>query len=380
MHKFVLMFIVCLIVAGTAASAQPAVSYKPGGGLSFDFPDQQARFRLLAYLQAKHDLHLTAENDATQTLFSIRRTRFDFILDYKDTYQFFVEIDGRGRRTELVLAQLDVWYADNHGVEIGKFITPFSPEDNRSSRGLSTIERYSALNSLFLLPTIDTQIGLMFMGRLLDDELKYWLSISNGNGKASDNLPEDNDAKDVQLRLDYRISDNVNITGSVNYAEEMPQPLRLVDHTFNAFNSVTVAGERLGYLAAAEYVNGPFLARGEWFQYHFDESSLDSLHQLERFWGGYGELGYFLYGNTTDGLQLITRYERTQYEDIIAGLNGPTALHSAILGGSLYLDGLLRIQLNAIYEKANRSVVAEGSRFEGRDDALQILTTFQIKL
>ncbi|NIR66573.1 MAG: hypothetical protein GWO10_23065, partial [candidate division Zixibacteria bacterium] len=170
-------------------------------------------------------------------------------------------MDARGNRTEMVLAQFDIRYFNNHKLQVGKFITPFSPENTRSSRSLSSVERYSGLNSIFLLPGLDTQYGMMFYGQF--PRFEYYASITNGNGKASANIRENNDAKDFQGRLVYKVNDQLRFGGSLNYTDEASQTLKLVDHTFNSFNEAKIYGERVGYLLDFQYNRNPFLLRAE---------------------------------------------------------------------------------------------------------------------
>lgn len=352
-----------------------SLSYKPGAGIKLSNETEQWSFRTLGYVQSTFTYHNQKENGSVDNSFFVRRARLDFIFDYLDKYQLFIEIDGRGGRTELVLAQVDIEYIDNHKIEVGKFITPFSPENLRSSRALSTVERYTGLNSMFLLPGLDTQYGIMFFGKF--DKLGYYLSITNGNGKASDNLAENNNAKDLQLRLEYNLTDEFKFGGSFNLADELSQELKLVDHTFEKFNTAKITGRRNGYLGYAEYENKSFLLRGEAFLFQFN-NDLSSEQQIENFIGGYGEIGYFISGSYSHGLQLIGRYETASYDYIHQSLNGPTVMNSFVLGPNIYLDGIFRLQINLIYEKADSPSLITG-RFEGKEDDLQLLTMLQIK-
>lgn len=373
MRKLIIVLSVYTFVAISLLSQ--SLSYKPGGGIKLSNEAEQWSFRTLGYVQSTFTYHNQKENGAVDNSFFVRRARLDFIFDYLDKYQLFIELDGRGGRTELVLAQVDIEYIDNHKIEVGKFITPFSPENLRSSRALSTVERYTGLNSMFLLPGLDTQYGIMFFGKF--DKLGYYLSITNGNGKASDNLAENNNAKDIQFRLEYNLTNEFKFGGSFNLADELAQDIKLVDHTFESFNSAKINGRRNGYLLFAEFENNPFLFRGEAFLFDF-QNSLSAEQQISEFYGGYGEIGYFLTGNYSHGLQLIGRYETARYGDIHSSLNGTTQMNSFIFGPNIYLDGIFRLQINLIYEKADTPSLISG-RFENKDDDLQLLTMLQIK-
>jgi hypothetical protein len=215
----------------------------------------------------------------------------------------------------------------------------------------------------------------MFMGNF--DKFKYYLSITNGNGKASDNLSENNNFKDLQFRLDYKVNDNILLGASLNLANEELQEIKLVDHTFESYNSARIQGKRTGILGHAEYQNNKILIRSEAFSYIFD-NELSPDHQIASFVGGYGELGYFLFGNNIDGLQLIGRYEKALIDEYHPSLTGPTSLNTYLFGPNIYLDGIFRLQFNVVYEKANAASLLN-ERFENKDNNLQLLTMLQIK-
>lgn len=373
MKKLIAVFFVYIFCS--SAVVGQSLSYKPGSGIKLSNDEEEWSFRMLGYVQSTFTCHKQKENNTVDNSFFVRRARLDFIFDYLDKYQLFIEIDGRGKRTELVLAQIDIKYVKDHKIEIGKFITPFSPENLRSSRALSTVERYSGLNSMFLLPGLDTQYGIMFFGKF--DNLGYYLSVTNGNGKASDNLAENNNAKDIQIRLEYNLTEQFKFGGSFNLADELAQELKLVDHTFESFNSAKISGRRNGYLLFAEFENNPFLLRGEAFLFDF-QNDISAQQQVSEFYGGYGEIGYFLIGNYSHGLQLIGRFETARYGDIHSSLNGSTEMNSFLFGPNIYLDGIFRLQINLIYEKVDTPSLISG-RFENKDDDLQLLTMLQIK-
>ncbi len=373
-HRLFILLFGILIASSTAFSQ--TVSYKPGGGLNVYSEDEMWKLRLLGYIQSTFTYHDVKQKEAADNEFFIRRSRLDFIFDYKDRYQIFAELDARGNRTEMVLAQFDIRYFRQHKIQVGKFITPFSPENTRSSRSLSSVERYNGLNSIFLLPGLDTQYGFMFYGKL--PRFEYYLSITNGNGKASANIRENNDSKDLQGRLVYKVNHQLRIGGSFNYANEAPQSLKLVDHTFNSFNEAKIYGERWGYLFDFEYNRNPFLLRAEGFHYDFS-SALSEIQQVETFRGGYLEVGYFLFGNTSDGLQLTGRVERAEYGDRHPSLAGPSRINSIVIGNNWYRDGIFRLQLNLIYEMADEASQLANTRFNAQDDAFEILTMLQLK-
>ncbi len=351
------------------------VTYKPGDGVQIYNLEQQWKLSLLGYIQSTYTVHSLNQNNSINNSFYIERARWDMIFNYKDKYQIFFELDGAPNRTALVLAQLDISYLKNHKIEVGKFIVPFSPENNRSSRDLSTVERYSALNSMFLLPAFDSQYGIMFYGSF--KPINYYFSITNGNAEAAANFPENNSSKDFEFRLEYNGLRNFKFGGSLDYTSEKKQTLSLLDHTFESFNNANVNGKRIGYLGNWEYSRKKFLFRGEFFQFSFlDNLSLEN--QVERFSGGYVELGYFLRGNKTNGVQLIGRFENAQYNGKLYELYGPNSLSSYIIGTNWYRDAIFRLQVNLVYEDANQNSLLT-NRFEGKNSEFELLTMLQLK-
>ncbi len=176
---FINLFILSLIIFPGLCKSQ-TLTYVPGGGLHLNSAKNDWQFLFTGYLNNIYSFHNVDQNNSVQSSFYVHRARTDFAFDYLNDYEIFFEFDAAGQRTQMVLAQLQAkLFADNK-ILIGKFINPFSPENNRSTSGLSTIERYSGLNSMFLLPALDTQFGIMFFGSA--SNLNYYLSVTNGNG------------------------------------------------------------------------------------------------------------------------------------------------------------------------------------------------------
>jgi hypothetical protein len=177
--------------------------------------------------------------------------------------------------------------------------------------------------------------------------------------------------------LAYSFNKELIIGGSINLSDEELQTLRLADHAFESFNNIMIKGKRLGFLADAEYSANPVLIRGEIFQYSFTESLSEENH-TKYFLGGYGELGSFLCGNTSDGVQLIGRVETARVFKTYNLFAGPTQLNSYILGTNWYQNNIFRLQVNIIFESADKKSLMEG-RYTGKDNALLLLTMLQLK-
>jgi len=374
--KTYFIFFILSIIFCPGVSKSQTLNYIPGGGLHLTSAKNDWQFMLAGYLNSIYSFHNVDQNNSVQSSFYVHRARADFAFDYLNDYELFFEFDAAGQRTQMVLAQLQAkLFADNK-ILIGKFINPFSPENNRSTSGLSTIERYSGLNSMFLLPALDTQFGIMFFGSA--SNLNYYFSVTNGNGEAAQNIPENNNSKDVTARLEYKTSPNFGFGASVDYTKEESQQLSLLDHTFESFNIANVFGRRFGYLGDFWYDENPYLFRGEVFQYNFNED-LSTANEIKNFLGGYLEAGYFLYGNTASGVQLIGRFETARYGKTISNFAGPTALNSYLLGTNWYANTVFSFQLNMIYENANQISNLPFTRLTNRNDELEILSTVQLK-
>lgn len=365
--------------SSSQTESPPSQTWLPGNGFTINLPDHQADAGIKGYIQSTYNVYGVHENGAVSNEFFVRRARLDFIFRYRDRYELFFEFDGAGAdRTQMVLAQMDVEYMAGHYIRAGKFITPFSPENNRSSSGLSTVERYSALNSLFLLPAFDTQFGVMLFGRIR--ELEYYLSVTNGNTSASANIREDNNHKDFQFRLAYPFRDDLRYGLSFYHSVHQTQNLQLVGHSFSAFNEVPVTGRRYGMLADSEWYYGNWHTRSELFLIRFSEPLSDD-HQAGWFYGSYTELGYMLQGGERNGHQLIGRLEAAQIFDHHPGLQGASRLYSLLAGHNWYAaDGLLRFQTNIIYHLSDQPSTLADSRYEGYSSNFEILLMLQLKI
>lgn len=365
-----------LLVSFTYTTQGQIINYDPGNGINISALSNKWDFFFSGYVNSMFTFQNIKGSNIVQNSFSVHRARLDLGFDYNRKYKAFFEFEAAGQRTAMVLAQVQVTLFKKNYLMAGKFLDPFSPENNRSTSRLTTIERYSGLNSIFLLPGLDTQFGLMFFGSA--GKLNYFLSAMNGNGEAGQNISENNNSKEVTARLELKATDNFNFGASFSAAKEQPQHLELVDHIFDAFNYASINGERFGYLGYFEYKSNPLLFRGEAFQYSFS-NNLSLSNQIKGFIGGYFELGSFIYGNSENGFQLIGRFETARYEKTISNFKGPTILNSYLFGTNLFLDNILSFQVNLIYEKANRTSIDQKSRFYKLDNELLLLSTLQLR-
>jgi hypothetical protein len=312
--------------------------------------------RLLGYLQPTHMVRDPREGEAeVSNAFSLRRARLDLLAELGERHTIFLEFDGApGVRTALVEAWIDWEVIESRmSVRAGKFIGRFSHENGRSSRAIDTVERYLALNSLFLLPALDTQTGLLLQGeRLLGLPLTGSVGIYNGNGSAGSNVPEDNDRKEVQFRLDWELDpawtggDHLRIGIAHDRSSEEPQELRLLDHTFRAFALTDVTGDRTGLGGDVHWRSGGIDLRAEALRFHFDTPA-SGRARLE---GGFVQPSWFVWGGESEGLQLVGRTEWSSVTD--PARDRAESIHALTLGGNLFTaEGRSRLQVNAIFMK-----------------------------
>jgi hypothetical protein len=322
--------------------------YNPGAGLSLASPDGDFRFRQLGYLQVRGDLRHPDFQRSSQGEFSVRRARLDWIIDINEKYQLLLETDGADFNGpnksdfDLVVAKISGPTLWGGRWTAGKFITPFSTENNRSSRSLDMIERYTALNSLFLLPALDVQFGGMIEQPLAEDWTLYG-GVFNGNGRAADNLSDDNDDKEFQLKVRNEWSDQFQWSVSYDRSNEEDQELFLRGYTFTSFSSVPVDGTRRIYGASFDYTSSPYSFRGEGLYADFADASAELT-------GGYLQPGYFLEGDRDDGLQALLRLDYATVDG--PGLNSSEgdAIGTVTGGLNWYVNPNVRLKGNLVAE------------------------------
>ncbi len=330
----------------------PRVGFNPGGG-GFFIEGEKYRFRILGYTQAlysRFDEDLDRSDGSGD--FSIRRARVDFLADFFDDYQLLIEIEGAASTTVvstdsdfgLIEARLNWEVAENDlQLRTGKFTTPFSTENFRSSRSIDTIERYIALNSLFLLPAVDVQFGAMLHGQLGEsDRFGYFAGVFNGNGSASTNFSDNNDSKEVQLRLNYQFRPSLGAGIAFDYSIEEPQTLTLADLSFSSYVSVPIEGERLGFNADVFWEKNRWSFRSEGLAFLFDSPSGETVG----LYGGFVQPAYFITGNSSQGLQALVRGE-VAHIDGDTGDNGDT-LWAVTAGVNWFINPNVRLQVNGI--------------------------------
>lgn len=349
---------VALVIVPPAVAAQePAeVGLHPDGGGLFIRGDGY-HVRLLGYVQPTFVVRDPRPGlGEVSNAFSLRRARVDVLAELGERHTLFLELDGApGLRTALVEAWVEWEVVDSRvRLRAGKFIGRFSHENGRSSRAIDTVERFLALNSLFLLPGLDTQTGVLVQGeRLFGLPLAASAGVYNGNGSAGSNVPEDNNAKELQLRVDWERdphrtgADYLRVGIAHDRTREEVQDLRLLGPTFRTFGSVEVRGTRTGFGGDVHWRSGGVDLRAEGLHFRFDTDESAAAARID---GGFVQPSWFVRGTAAGGLQLLLRAEQSTLDDRAFGAS--SSIRALTLGGNLFTaGGHNRLQLNAVLMK-----------------------------
>ncbi|HSN88460.1 MAG TPA: porin, partial [Thermoanaerobaculia bacterium] len=324
------------------------------------------------------------DNGATfeETDFRVRRARVDFSADYDDRYRLFVELDGApSDGTALVEAWVQAAYVkDRHYLRAGKFITPFSTENTRSSRALDTVERYLALNALFSLPALDVQFGPMLWGHLdKGKRFTYFLGVWNGNASAGagvvsgqrGNARDNNGDKEVQGRLNAKWTDALTTGIAFDIDKEEAQTLTLASYSGARFLALPVSGDRRGVDLDAHWKRGRLSLDSEWLSFDFEDSGAELA-------GGYVQAAFWARGSeAAGGVQPVLRAEVAELSgDALAGIDGERIV-AVTLGANVWFNGWTRWQVNVIGEDFDGR--GNGSFRKGSGWRPTVLNQFQVK-
>lgn len=379
MSVALLLALLLALLGPTSTEAQEvddtAAGIRPGGGGAF-VRGEGLELRLLGYVQPllrafPDDLR---RPDAPAS-FAVRRARVDVMAFLGEDHTLFIELDGApAARTALVEAWAN-WALAGEGLQVraGKFIGHFSTENLRSSRSLLTAERYMALNTMFFLPGLDTQTGVLIHGSgLAGGQLGYGVGLYNGNGAASTNRAEDNGVKEVQLRLTWTPSNELSTSVAMDWTREAEQRLRILDLAFNEYVGVPVEGRRVGIGGDIAWHRGAWSLAAEGLAFRFDTPPGPEVELV----GGYVQPAWFAAGDGSHGVQLLIRGEvaslRNGPEDVLDTLFGLT------LGANYHPSGQARLQVNAVLQHADGPAPVQG--FITDRWVPLLLTQLQLKL
>lgn len=354
-----------------------------GGGVFVESPDGKALFRLYGYAQPTFT-YTDEDNGATfeETDFRVRRARIDLSADYDDRYKLFLEFDGApSDGTALVEAWVQAGYVkDRHFLRAGKFITPFSTENTRSSRSLDTVERYLALNAMFSLPALDVQFGPMLWGYLdKGQRFTYFAGVWNGNASAGagvvsgqrGNARDNNGDKEIQGRLNARWTDALTTGVAFDLDKEEAQTLTLASYSGARFIAIPVLGDRRGVNLDAHWKRGRLSLDSEWLSFDFEDSDAELA-------GGYVQAAFWARGSeAAGGVQPVLRAEVAELSGgALADIDGERVV-AVTLGANVWWNGWTRWQINVIGEDFDGR--GNGSFRSGSGWRPTILNQLQVK-
>ncbi|PTL36330.1 hypothetical protein CLG94_04665 [Candidatus Methylomirabilis limnetica] len=392
--------------AADAAASSLLTGYEPGKGFFLKSADGQFNLSLRGYVQTWMQIEgarneeefpgvvggqdLTAAGLARHdpSTFRLRRTRIIVSGQVFNNFGFFIEseISGGAIGTRLEEGWGSYTYAPWAKVTVGQYKPRFGLEMLTSARDLDFAER--AVISRALSP--EQQLGATVEGtlKLATMPVYYGVGIYNGCGRV-DQCAIDNDGKKeftgrvavsppmpfgtltIGLNADHRTFRIVRGNGATD-----ANTVTRVVGGFENFNPGSPTGVRLagngvggtqdGFRINGDRVTGggdlvfdfyPFVLKGE-YAYASQErdnlgasgSNLDHLIMQ----GGYGTIGYWLFGTKRNGLLTNLRYEHVRVDDNKGAFTSavanevPMELRSGTLGLTWYVNPSVRLRGNYI--------------------------------
>ncbi len=386
----------------TAAPASWTTGYKDGGsGFFWASPDQAFVYKMMGYAQFNHQwtdargaaLRAGSAKPVSND-FYLRRARLDFSgTVYKNT-ELFVEIEGAvgttpgatsttasAKQSDFALVEAKITHkvVDPFQLRFGKFLTPFSNENTfRGSRALDTVERYAALNTMILLPALDTQNGVMTFGQWAKGRYAYYAGVFNGNGRQGDNYRDNNSQKNLQGRFAWKPlaahtgpMSNMSFGLGVDWDRELGQTLTLATLGGTTLNTLNVTGDRLGFSPDVFVPVGKWLEiRGEALFERFNDSRTDM-------YGGFGQVMWNIFKTEKGfGLSPLVRAESAVMSESVD--QTISRLNILTVGWNFYFNKNVRWQCNYIpshfrYTGSDAATILK----EGHYD--EVLNQFQVK-
>ncbi|MBK8872066.1 MAG: hypothetical protein KBD85_00730 [Elusimicrobia bacterium] len=354
--------------AAPAASGWTSGYKDGGGGFFWASPDQAFVFKTMGYVQFHHiwqdgraaAIRTNSVNPVSNDFF-IRRARLDFSGTVNKKTELFVEIEGGVATTPasgntasttqsdfaLVEAKITHKFVDPFQLRFGKFLTPFSNENSfRGSRALDTVERYAALNTMILLPSLDTQTGAMTFGQWAKGRYAYYAGVFNGNGRQGDNFRDNNSQKNLQGRFAWKPLaaktgplSAMSFGLGVDWDRELAQTLDLRTLGGSRMYTLNVQGDRMGFSPDVFVPVGKWLEiRGEALMERFNDSRTD-------LYGGFGQIMWNVF-KTEKGLG-FSPLVRAESAVISESVNETVArLNILTLGWNFYFNKNVRWQCN----------------------------------
>lgn len=430
--------------AAEAAASSSLTGYEPvpGKGFFLRSADGQFELRLRGFMQnwfivegARNEEGFPGVVDGQDltkaglarhdpSTFRIRRTRLIISGQIFKDFGFLIEPEFTGS-TRLEEAYANYTYAPWAKVTVGQYKARFGLEMLTSSRDLDFAER--AVVSRALSP--EYQIGATLEGnlKLAAMPVYYGVGIYNGCGRVdqcSGGVDNDGDKEltgrvtfsppmpfgtlTVGLNADHRTFRVVRGNGA-NDPAGVTRPVG-GGSPFHRFNPVGPTNVRLagngeggtqnGFLINGNRVTGggdivfdlyPFIIKGE---YAYASQERDGLgaggSNLENLvvQGGYGSIGYWIFGNKLKGLLANGRYEHLRVDDnrgkftapVTAAVERPMELRSGTLGLAWFINSNVRLRGNYILTdlRPGRNAVGLSNSTHG-EIAHQGIAEFQVQ-
>jgi phosphate-selective porin OprO/OprP len=248
------------------------VTVKYDNGFKMATRDDDFKLQLGGRVQT--DLRVYNSDHPEDNTFDVRRAR---LFAQGRLYRFWdfkvqVELEG-GSSSRLRDGHFTFNYFKNAQLRFGQFKQPFSLDVLTSSKYGDFIER-STLSAL--APARD--VGVMLYGPLFRETLNYQLAVSNGNGVDANG--EDNDDKDVALRLvvtpfgnGASVFRDLHLGGNFTYGREDDDTVSVRTEArtrFFEFDDVDV-DDRTRFGGDLAWVYGPFALKGEYVTVAYDD-------------------------------------------------------------------------------------------------------------
>jgi phosphate-selective porin len=362
--------------AAAASSFLTGMDPWPGKGFFIKSPDGQHRVSIGGYIQTLAQVEGSIQDEADTTAGRARHNPSTFKLNrvrlilngqiYKD-FGFHIEThiaDGPtgvppsgGTRLEWAVGSYT--YAPWGKVTVGQMRNHYGLEMGMATQDLDFAAQRS-LVSKALSP--DLQLGVLISGDLkqfIGLPFYYGVGIFNGCGRL-DQCPGsiDNDGNKeytgrftfappmpfgnltIGLNADYRDFIKRRENGARDLATN-PAPVGSNWHVFNPTSVTGVALAGSGFRINGQRVTGggdlvfdfyPFIVKGEYHYATQQRVGLGALgSNLENLimQGGYGTLGYWIFGNKLKGLLANARYEQLRIDDNEGNFTGATGTERA---------------------------------------------------
>ncbi len=194
---------------GAGASSPPAGDAPVKLGLfSIESADGSHRLELHGRLMLDGRFSARADDDG----FQLRRGRFDVSGRLAEVFTFKLSLEfGRTSDADLRDAYLNLAVVDWLQLRAGQMLAPFSTEGLTSSNFMKFPERPIVVGSL----ADSREVGVLLHGRAFGGTLAYYAGVFNGNGQ--NRATDDDDRKDVALRLEVAPSTWLLLAASYRY-------------------------------------------------------------------------------------------------------------------------------------------------------------------